>query len=250
MTASKLALIYALLTCTCVAEDAHEYLRVQGDKVPFFKNLPAAELPVMKTGSDTTGTLDVNRIRKSVFDLVVYTRDEHGIEKISSFGTAFALQIEDDVFLAGCHHVLRNAVAPLFKFAVLVKGEDGVWFHVEKFQGVCDKTDFILMKPSRVLPVSFVLTPFKSKPLDTLYTCGRLGRFSAVFRKGELMAREESFLLTSLAAGQGSSGSPVFDEKGLLVGMVTEVLPLMRESGLYSGDHFAESVITKCRAFE
>lgn len=111
------------------------------------------------------------------------------------------------------------------------------------------ETDFVVMKPSRVLPVALALARDAPLPLDTLYTCGRLGRFSGVFRKGEMMAREESFFLSSLAAAQGSSGSPVLDKNGLLVGMVTDVVPILRESGLFSGDHFAEYVITRCRSF-
>jgi S1-C subfamily serine protease len=76
-----------------------------------------------------------------------------------------------------------------------------------------------------------------------------MGQFSGVFRKGDVMSEMNSFLLTSLPATRGSSGSPVFNQYGFLVGMVTEIVPVLRESGLYSGDHFAEYVITKCRTF-
>ena len=251
MKFANCAFIFMWMTCVCVAEQAHEYLRVQGEKVRFFGRLEPSELPALHTESVAPKSdLDVTHIRKAVFDLVIYGRSADGILKVSSQATAFAVRAGENVLLAGSYHALAADTGEQSQFAILAKGEDGVWFHVEKFRGFCPKTDFVVMKPSRVLPVALALARDAPLPLDTLYTCGRLGRFSGVFRKGEMMAREESFFLSSLAAAQGSSGSPVLDKNGLLVGMVTDVVPILRESGLFSGDHFAEYVITRCRSFQ
>lgn len=249
MNAKMILLIYALLISICTAEEAHEYLRVQEKNVSYFSVLPEVKIPVLHSGSETSDKLDVKKIRQAVFEIVVFTKDSHEIINIASSATAFAVQVGDAVFLAGSYHALGNIVKPNLQFAVLVKGIDGLWFHVEKFIGVSEKTDFLLMKPSKTLQASFALASDAPQPLDTLYSCGLLGGYRNVFRKGEMMMKEESFMLTSIPATQGSSGSPVFNEKGLLVGMITEVIPLLRESGRYTGDHFAEYVMTKCRPF-
>lgn len=245
----KYVLVFALMTCVCLAEQAHEYLRVQESKVPFFGKPEDIELPALKSGAASKSGLDAKHIAKAVFDLAVCTRDADGILKVSSYATAFAVQVGEEIMLAGSYHALGMAAAPHSRLAILAKGEDGTWFHVERFHGLSAGTDFVVMKPSKLLPVALILSRDAPKPLDTLYAYGRLGRFSGVFRKGEMMAWDGSSFLSSLAAAQGSSGSPVFDEKGLVVGMVTAVVPVLRESGLYSGDHFAELVITRCRPF-
>jgi hypothetical protein len=248
MIKSSVVVWYFLLICIGWADHAHEYMRVQGSSVMYFDKLPRLEIPKIKSVEDSVSTeLDLEGVKKSVFDLTVYSENSQGAVDISSTASAYAVQIGTQICLAGCYHVFSQFVDSPSKFAILIQDSEGQWFHIKSFMGVCCKSDFVIMEPSKVLSSALFVASNSPKPLDNLLTCGRLGRHSGVFRRGELWKIEETNLFTNLAATRGTSGSPVLNERGELVGMITQVVPVLRESGLYSGDHFAELVITQCR---
>ena len=229
-------------------EQPHDYINANAGDVTFFDFLPNIELPkLVSRASNPSDTLNVDVLGRSVYELMVITKDNHSVINIAASASAFAINVNEEIQLVGSFHAFSHVLHSGVSFAVIARGLDGKCFHINKFHGSSRLHDIVYMKPSVVLLSSIPVAMERPNSLDTLYACGSLGSYTQVFRKGEFMVDKKTFFLTSIPATRRSSGSPVFNSKGLLVGMITEVIPVLRQSELHYGDHFAEIVITKCQ---
>lgn len=152
---------------------------------------------------------------KAVFQILSY--DEHGVCHAS--GTGFFI----DSIGTGISalHVLKNAKL------VVIKRIDGKVFPIRKITGVCEECDMIEFSVDQKSPYKYFINPtnFLPKKGAQLFIIGDPEGYHHTVTTGILSAVRDDdgvkTIQTTASISQGSSGSPLMNMSGQVIGVVS-----------------------------
>ena len=189
-----------------------------------------------------------DKSRKRSFDSTVIVGFLYDCGKCDQqhMGIATGVAISSDGLILTNHHVLDNDSS----FIHYVMTRDGKVFPVEKVVACHEANDIALIKIDTTdLPYSSI-APVAPKPLDDLYTIshpemnffyassGQVARY-VEREKGNVKTR---WLQLDGEFAGGSSGGPVFDNQGHVVGLMTRQIPKLAKKGGHLRIMFHECV--------
>lgn len=153
-----------------------------------------------------------NNVKSAVY--LVYTENEKGISQ----GSAFV--ISDDGVAISNYHVFENASA------AIAINEDGNEYLVSEIIDANEEEDYIVFRFGPLSsPIPFVNIS-KEKPSigESVFAVGNPKGLFQTLSQGIVSSYRESWIQTTAEITNGSSGGPLFNNKGEVIGITTRGL--------------------------
>lgn len=182
--------------------------------------------------------------------LIVTLKRSGGTWAPPSSASCFAIRSSNDSdFIVTCGHVLpslgKNDV-----FLIGVKNHAGDIKLVKRCILFDKESDIAVFEIDKLFSAAVELAhDHQSLSLGSKTVIwGRHSKFGFLRLQGDIIGRMKAeVLLSDAKVVSGLSGSPCFDSRGRVFGLVQEVLPSLRQTQLTQGDHFSEGTYTAIR---
>ena len=210
------------------------------------KNLKiqSCELTLPKASEKTISGCDLyRRVCESIFIVCSLSKPENGEDWQSSFATAFAVT-EDGVLSSCCHVFVHDDDAD----AVVVMDMNKNVYTVTELLATNKDTDTCLFRidARRLKPLPLAVV--NAQPGSEVRIIGHPGESFFYFSAGHVTNYErdrERVLWMNVTAdfGQGSSGGPVFDALGNVIGQVSRTFTLYADGAPTQGNRQTTSFV-------